>query len=229
MTDYREIVEKLRTNCFSNDLDKSTVIKTLIGIANLPLGRLSLYQTGICDFICEKLVLEEDSIEFITDLCVLIGYLSISDICRPILFKNNVVYILVCALKRVGNDSINYKLKIVEAIKYLCQEKMIILQLIEAGILSQLCSILEQVSSDVEKKLISFCIYRISYLAEDKMTAVQCGCIDLMYRVAESISSKSIQSEIFTQMNYFISNEHLDSRYPIYRFWRTDFQTYLNT
>jgi hypothetical protein len=231
MHNYKEIVEKFRTNNFEGHVDKSTSIKMLIDIANNMEGRIALCQTGICDFICEVLLHhEEGSVEYITDLCVLIGYLGISDTYRPILFKNNVVDILVCALQRVGDDDIlKHKLKIVESIKCLWQEKMIVVQFIEAGILSHLCHLLTQVCADAEKKFVSFCIYWISYLAYDIRTAVECGCIDLMYKAAESISNKPIQSHILLDMHYFINHVPVDSRYPIYGLWRTDFQTYLKS
>lgn len=43
-----------------------------------------------------------------------------------------------------------------------------------------------------------------------------------------SISNKALQSNIFLDMNYFLSDAAPDNKYPLYTLWRTDFQTYLN-
>ena len=63
----------------------------------------------------------------------------------------------------------------------------------------------------------------------NKMIALEYGCVELMYNALKSMSNKPKQSHILTDMNYFLKDTPVDSQYPIYALWRTDFQTYLKS
>jgi len=221
---YTEIVQNLRLNQFENDNDKHKSLNEMIELANNEKGRNLLCESTICDFICDTLHLEK-SVEIVTSLCVLIGYLGLSDKYRPILFKNEVANIIVNAFEHV--HSFEDKLKIIKASKYLSQTKDDAIKLIEAGLMAHLCDALRTADTDIDKKSVSFYIFWLSYITHNKKTALNYNCVELMYNAVESISNKPIQSHILTDMNYFVSDELPYSKYPIYTLWRTDFQLYL--
>jgi len=120
-------------------------------------------------------------------------------------------------------------MKIVKSMNHLCQTTSDGLKLIAAGMLSHLCSVLKIVHTDKHKECVSHAIYWVSFLTHDTTTAVECGCIEWMYNALKNVSNKSIQSQILTDMKYFIRDKPDDSLYPIYALWRTDFQTYLKS
>jgi hypothetical protein len=213
-----ELVEKLKT--VADSTEKKRILLELVQFSNFEQSRVSLCRAGICDML--RL---ETSIECIVNLCVIIGNIGASDKYRPFLFINNVAPIIVRAAERV--DAIDDKILIVNSMNQLCQTKSDGLKLIEAGMLSQLCGVLKIVHTDKHKECISHAIFWVSYLAHDTTTAVECGCIEWMYNALKNISNKSVQSQILTDMKYFIGDKQDDSRYPIYALWRTDFQTYL--
>ena len=219
-----ELVEKLKT--VTDSAEKKRILLELIQFSNFEQSRICICRAGICDFICDMLC-SEKSIECIVNLCVLIGHIGTSDKYRPFLFSNNIAPILVRAFERV--DMIDDKMKIVKSINHLCQTTSNGLKLIEAGMLSRLCSVLKIVHTDKHKECISHAIFWVSSLTHDTTTAVECGCIEWMYNALKNISNKSIQSQILTDMKYFIKDKPDDSRYPIYALWRNDFQTYLKS
>jgi hypothetical protein len=219
-----ELVEKLKTVADSDE--KNRILFELIQFSNVEQSRIYICRAGICDFICDMLHLEK-SIECIVNLCVLIGYIGTSDKYRPFLFSNNIAPILVRAFERV--NTIDDKILIVKSMNHLCQTKSDGLKLIKAGMLSRLCSVLKIVHTDKHKECVSHSIVWVSSLTHDTTTAVECGCIEWMYNALKNISNKSIQSQILTDMKYFIRDKSDDSRYPIYALWRNDFQTYLKS
>ena len=219
-----QIVENFRLNNYKNHGDRLKSIDEMIELANDQKGRILLSESGICDFICD-ILRSEKSVQIVPSLCMLIGYLSLSDKYRPMLFKNDVSNIIVNAFEHV--HSIEDKLKIIKAVQFLCQTRNDAKQLIHAGIIPHLCHVLKHVDTNEDKKLVSYCIFWLSYITYDKKTALNYGCIELMYNAAESISNKAIQSNIFLDMNYFLSDAPPDSKYQLYTLWRTDFQSYL--
>jgi hypothetical protein len=219
-----ELVEKLKT--VADTSEKNRILLELIQFSNFEQSRICICRAGICDFICDMLC-SEKSIECIVNMCVLIGHIGTSDKYRPFLFSNNVAPILVRALEVV--DTIDDKIKIVKSINHLCQTTSNGLKLIEAGMLSHLCDVLKIVHTDAHKECVSHAIFWVSFLTHNRTTAVECGCIEWMYNALKNISNKSIQSQILTDMKYFIRDKPDYSRYPIYALWRTDFQTYLKS
>lgn len=217
-----ELVEKLKT--VADSTEKKRILLELVQFSNFEQSRVSLCRAGICDFIGDILRAEK-CIESIVNLCVLIGHIGTSDKYRPVLFSKNVASILVCAFECV--DTIDDKIKLVKSINQLCQTTSDGLKLIEAGVLSHLCGVLKIVHTDAHKECVSHAIFWVSFLTHDRTTAVECGCIEWMYNALKNISNKSIQSQILTDMKYFIRDKLDDSRYPIYVLWRSDFQTYL--
>jgi hypothetical protein len=223
-----DILQKLRINDFQNDDDKHECITGMINMIINEKDRILLCESGICDFICDTLRCEK-SVKIVTSISVLIGYLGLSDKYRPVLFSYDVANIIVNACKNVHN--IEDKLKIIRAVTFLCQSKDDTNQLINAGIIPQLCDTLKDVDRDIDKKFVSYYIYWLSYITYDKKTALEYNCIELMHDAAMSISNKALQSNIFLDMNYFLSDAPPDNKYPLYplyTLWRTDFQTYLN-
>jgi len=213
-----ELVEKLKT--VADAVEKRKILLELVQFSNFEQSHMCICHIGICDML--RL---EKSIECIVNLCVIIGNIGTSDTYRPFLFSNNVAPIIVRAIERV--DTIDDKILIVKSMNNLCITKNDGLKLIEAGMLSHLCSVLKIVHTDKHKECISHAIYWVSYLTHDTTTAVECGCIEWMYNALKNVSNKSIQSQILTDMKYFIGDKPDDSRYPIYALWRNDFQSYL--
>jgi len=184
-------------------------------------GRRSLGCAGIYDFICD-LARSENSVQWLTRLCTLIGYLGLSDTYRPVLQAKDVARIIKRCFESVAQTT--DKLTIIKATKCLWQTRNDAIKFIDAGIIPHLCNTLQCLETNEDKKMVSYCIFWISYLAGDKTTAIQQGCIELMYEAAESISNKPMQSNIFCDMDYFdiIPNK----KYPIYSLWKNNFQMY---
>jgi len=224
-TDSHRYGEMFRMNDFESVDDKAQSLNKMIDIAMTDKGRISLCEYGICDFICETLR-SEKSVQIVPSLCLFIGYLGLSDKYRPILFAHDVAKIIVGAFEHV--HSIEDKLNMIKAIKLLCQTRDDTKQFINAGIIPHLCHVLKHVDTNEDKKFVSYCIFWLSYITYDKKTALEYDCIELMHNAAISISNKPIQSNIFLDMNYFLSDAPPDNKYPLYTLWRTDFQTYLN-
>lgn len=218
---YTNIVNQLRLNEFRDEHEKQECLNQMIEIAKGGEGRISLCRAGICDFICDS-ARSENSVQCITRLCTLIGYLGLSDKYRPVLFANDVANVIKRGFTSVAH--IGDKLTIIKATRFLCQTKNDAVVFIHAGIIPHLCNTLKCVDTNEDKKMVSNCIFWVSYLAGDKTTALQHGCIELMYEAAESISNKPMQSNIFCDMDYYDITP--DQRYPIYRFWKNNFQLY---
>ena len=217
MTDTN-VLKQLKLNEFRDEHEKRKCLNQIIEIAKEEC--LSLCRAGMCDFICD-LVRSEKSVDCMTSLCVLIGYLGLKDKYRPVLFANDVANIIIHSLDSV--EHIKDKLDIINAIRSLCQTKNDAGEFIKAGLIPHLCGILKCVETNKDKQFVSNCIFWVSYLASDKTTALQHGCIELMYKAAESISNKPIQSNIFCDINYYDINP---TKYPIYELWKTNFQRY---
>ncbi len=223
---YTTVVNQLKSNEFRDEHEKQECLNQMIEIAKGEWekeDRISLCRAGICDFICD-LARSENSVQCITSLCALIGYLGLSDKYRPVLFTNDVANIMTRCLKSV--DQITDKLTIIKASRFLCQTKNDAVVFIHAGIMPHLCNTLKSADTNNDKKMVSYSIYWISYLAGDKINALQYGCIELMYEAAESISNKPLQSNFFMDMDYFDIPIVEKKQYPIYNLWKNNFQMY---
>ena len=218
---YTNVLKQLRLNEFRDEHEKQACLNQMIEIAKEE--SLSLCRAGMCDFICD-LVRSEKSVHCMTSLCVLIGYLGLKDKYRPVLFANDVANIMTRCLDSV--EHIKDKLDIINAIRYLCQTENDAVVFIHAGIMPHLCNTLKSADTNNDKKMVSYSIYWISYLAGDKINALQYGCIELMYEAAESISNKPLQSNIFMDMDYFDIPIVEKKQYPIYNLWKNNFQRY---
>jgi hypothetical protein len=219
---YTNVVNQLKLNEFRDEHEKQECLNQMIEIAKGgEEGRISLCRAGICDFICD-LARSENSVQWLTRLCTLIGYLGLSDKYRPVLHANDVANIMTRCLESV--DQITDKLTIIKATECLYQTKNDAVEFIKAGLIPHLCNALKCVETNEDKKMVSYCIFWISYLAGDKTTALQHGCIELMYEAAESISNKPMQSNIFCDMDYYDITP--DKKYPIYSLWKNHFQMY---
>jgi hypothetical protein len=220
---YTNVVNQLRLNKFRDEHEKQQCLNQLIEIAKGGEGRILLCHAGICDFICD-LARSDNSVQCITSLCTLIGYLGLIDKYRPVLHANDVANIMTRCLKSV--DPITDKLTIINASRFLCQTKNDAVVFIHAGIIPHLCNALKCVDTNEDKKMVSYCIFWFSYLAGDKTTALQHGCIELMYEAAACISNKPMQSNIFCDMDYFDIHIVEKKQYPIYRLWKNNFHAY---
>jgi hypothetical protein len=213
------LVESLKTTH-----DKNIIIKLMTEIASFDMGRKELSKSDLCVFICDILKTEIVE-EYIVDVALLIGYLGLSDSARPLLFNNGISNIIINVLTNLKD--IESKVKIMSVIKMLSQTKLETDQFRRLGILHHLLELLPKVDTDKLKGDLTSQIYWIAYLTNNKDMINNTDCIDIMYKVAESIINKSLQSQIFVYIHYFIKHKPENINYSVYNFWKNNFAEYV--
>jgi hypothetical protein len=216
------LVESLKTTHDNNA--KNIIIKLMTEIASFDMGRKELVKSDLCVFICDMLKNELVE-EYILDSALLIGYLGLSDSARPRLFNNGISNIIINVLTNLKD--IESKVKIMNVIKMLSQTKLETNEFIQLGILNHLLEALPKVDTEKLKGDLTSQIYWISYLSGNKDIINNTDCIDIMYKVSESITNKSLQSQIFVYIHYFIKHKPENKNYSLYSFWKNNFNEYL--
>jgi len=216
------LVESLKIT--NDNYAKNIIIKLMTEIASFDMGRKELAKSDLCVFICD--ILKNELVEeYILDVALLIGYLGLSDSARPRLFNNGISNIIINVLTNLKD--IESKVKIMNVIKMLSQTKLETDQFRRLGILHHLLEILPKVATDKLKGDLTSQIYWIAYLTNNKDMINNTDCIDIMYKVAESITNKSLQSQIFIYIHYFIKHKAENINYSKYNFWKNNFAEYV--
>jgi hypothetical protein len=216
------LVENLKTRQDSDS--KNIIIKLMTELSTFDIGRKEFVKSGLCVFICD--ILKTEIVEqYILDIALLIGNLGLADIQRPILFNQGISHILINILSNL--TQIDSKILILKVIKMLCQTKLETNEFIQLGILNHLLETLPKVDTEKLKGDLTSQIYWISYLSNNKDIINNTDCIDIMYKVAESITNKSLQSQIFVYIHYFIKHKPENINYSLYNFWKNNFKEYL--
>jgi hypothetical protein len=219
----KKSVEILQT--IDNTDYRNIIIKLLIEFSNNDHGRKELIKTNLSLFICTFLKNEQNEI-YILDLVILVGNLGICDTTRPILFNNNVATILMDLLDRLSN--IESKLKIINSISMLTQTKLESQEFYKLGVIRHIIQLLSIVETDEIKYSLSRQIYWISYLCNNKDIINDTDCINIMYKAVEKFTNKSLQSQIFWYIYYFIDGKKIINNMPIYSLWKDNFAQYNN-
>lgn len=215
------LVQKLKTT--HDNYSINIIIKLMLELASFDVGRKEFTNIGLSILICD--ILKNETIEeYILDTSLLIGYLGLSDSERPILFNHGISHILIGILTKL--KAIDSRIKILKVIKMLCQTKIETHEFISLGIINHLLEILPKVNTEKLKGDLTSQIYWISYLSNNK-DIITADCIDIMYKVSESITNKSLQSQIFVYIHYFIKDKPENKNYSLYNFWKNNFEEYL--
>jgi hypothetical protein len=222
-TDYcTNLINIMQTT--DNNVYRNILIKLLIEITSFDIGRKEISRFELSGFLCD--ILNKETVEeYIIDVAVLIGNIGISDSIRPTLFNHNVSIILINILNRLSH--VESKVKILKVIKMLCQTRVETQEFLKLGLVSHLLDTLSKIDTMKLKVDLIHQIYWIAYLCNNKDIINNTDCINIMYNVAESIISKSLQSQIFTYMHYFIKDKTDYTNYSLYNFWKNNFNEYL--
>ena len=216
------LVESLKTTHDNHSIN--SIIKLMTQLAIFDIGRKEFSKSGLYVFICD--ILKKETVEeYILDIALLIGNLGLIDSDRPTLFNKGIASIMINILTNLTH--IDSKVKIMKVINMLCQTKLETNEFIQLGILNHLLEALPKVDTDKLKGDLTSQIYWISYFSNNKDIINNTDCIDIMYKVAESITNKSLQSQIFVYIHYFIKHKPENKNYSLYNFWKNNFDEYV--